>query len=461
MSRTLTPRHIRRYPTGRWLMTAPLALLLAGCVTSDVVLQPPETPAAFAAAAPARAATGLWWRSFRDAKLDELVTRGLARNLSITEAVAMVDELEAAASLTRAADLPGLEARAGLSRGNPEGTGVVQSRSATLSTSWMLDIFGGNRAARQAALADLEAAKLSAMVARHTVASSIAASYIDLRFYQESIALTRQSITSRRETLALTRSMEEIGQANRLTVLQAEQAVAQAEASLPVLEIGFDRALNRLATLTDARSSELRPGLQRGAAQPAARLRPSVGVPADVLRARPDVQMAERNFAAATARIGVAEAAFWPSVSLTGSVTPTAIRRGGNLTTWGFGPQINLPIFTAGANQARLSAAEARAVQAGTRWRAAVLTAVEEVENGLASWNRGGRNVAAQRALVSAAQETVTLSRESYRSGQTDFFSVLDAERNLVAARSALAAALRDQATGYVALSIAAGLPVQ
>ena len=124
------------------------------------------------------------------------------------------------------------------------------------------------------------------------------------------------------------------------------------------------------------------------------------------------------------------------------------------------GPQINLPIFTGGANRANLKAAESRAVQAHIRWQAAVLDAVEEVENGLSAWRRGGANVAAQRKLVGTAQETVTLARDSWRAGQTDFFTVLDAERTALTARTALAAALRDQAAAYIAVSIAAAAPM-
>lgn len=455
MSRTQVLR-IRR-PSGCHLAALPLTLFLAACATAEFTPPEPELAESFAASAPARQATAPWWSSFRDSRLDGLIAQGLARNLSIQEAVAMIDEAEAGARLVRAADLPAVQASGAATRGDLQGTGITESSSATLATSWMLDIFGGNRAERAAALAELEAARLSAEASRRAVAAAIAGAYIDLRFHQESIALTRQSIASRRETLALTRSMQELGQAGRLDVLQAEQAVAQAEAGLPALEIGFDQALNQLATLTSSRSADLRPALQRGGAQPVARFRPSVGVPAEVIRARPDIRIAERQLAAAVARVGVAEAAFWPSVSLSGSITPTNIRGGGNSTTWSLGPQINLPIFSGGANRARLSAAESRAVQAELRWRSGVLTAIEEVENGLSAYGRGATNVEAQRRLERAAQETVSLARESFQSGQSDFFTVLDAERNLLTARSALAAAIRDHAAAYVALSIAAG----
>ncbi|AGT10716.1 efflux transporter outer membrane subunit [Paracoccus aminophilus] len=445
----------------RLLTSLPMLLVLAACATTEFTPPKADLAPKFDGAAPARKATGPWWQSFRDRSLDGLIAQGLARNLSIEEAVAVIDEAQAGVGLARAADLPQVQAGASASRGDQQGTGIRETSSGTLSTSWMIDIFGGNRANRAAAIAELEAAKLSKEAAEQAVTASIALAYIDLRYYQQSLALTRQSITSRRETLKMTRAMDELGQATRLDVLQAEQAVAQAEADLPRLEMGADQALNKLATLTASRTAVLRPALQKSTNQPNAQFKPSVGLPAEVIRARPDVAIAERQYAAAVARVGVAEAAFWPSVSLSGSITPTNIRRGGSLTSWALGPQINLPIFEGGANKARLSAAESRAVQAQTRWKATVLKGIEEVENGLSAYNRGSSNVAAQRKLVNTAQETVSLSREAWTGGQSDFFTVLDAERNVLTARSALAAAQRDHAAGYVALSIAAAAPIR
>lgn len=448
--------------SSRFLLLFPLTLALSACVTTEFTRPTVDVATAFAGYAPGRAANGPWWQSFRDSRLDGLVASGLARNLSIEEAISAITEAEAGLGLARAGGLPIASVGASAVRGDPQATGAItDTTAATLSTSWMLDVFGANRASRNAALAELEAAKLSPEAARQAVTAAIANAYIDLRYYQESIALTRQSIASRRETLNLTRSMSDVGQANRLDVLQAEQAVAQAEAGLPPLEIGFDQALNRLATLTAGRTADLRPGLLRGAAQPTARLRPSVGLPADVIRLRPDIGIAEYGLAAAVARVGVAEAAFWPSVTLSGSISPANVRGGANPTSWSLGPQINLPIFTGGANKANLSAAESRAVQAEIRWRAAVLGAVEEVENGLSAYNRGASNVAAQRRHVATAQETVGLARESWQGGQADFFTVLDAERTALTARTALATAVRDHAAAYVSLSVAAGAPLQ
>ncbi|WP_444429839.1 TolC family protein [Rhodobacter capsulatus] len=179
-------------------------------------------------------------------------------------------------------------------------------------------------------------------------------------------------------------------------------------------------------------------------------------MPADVLRTRPDVRLAERNYAAAVYDIGVAKAAFYPSVTLSGSVTPTHVRDANTIRYWAVGPSLNLPIFTGGANQANLRGAEARAVQAKLAWEKAVLTAIDEVESALAAYNRDGRNIAAQTHLVATSAETLELSRTNYSLGEGDFMTVLDAERSYLSAQQSAAAAEWSRAADFITLSIAA-----
>ncbi len=450
---------IRTVPLSRRLMLGGLAstLALAACAPTSLTAPKADLPERFAADSPARRAGGnVWWAAFRDSRLDTLVAAGLARNLDVQTAVAVIREAQANARLVGANDIPQATLSGGATRGDSEGSGVVaETSSATLGVSWMIDVFGANRAARSGASAQLDAAYLSAEVARLTVASAIAQAYVDARYYQEALALTRQSLTSRKRTLSLTREQDVLGSVSRIEVLQAEQLVTQAEAALPALEVGYDQSINRLATLTAGRSAEIAARLRGGGSQPRARYRASVGVPADVVRARPDVRVAEANLAAAAAGVGEARAAFYPKLTLSGNVTPINLSGGGSMKTWGFGPQISVPLFSGGANQARLSAAEARAEQSRLAWQAAVLKAVEEVENALAGYNRDARAVDAQTRLVSNAGESVGLAQTSYELGEAGFFPVLDAERTLLSARQDLANALRQQALNFVALSAA------
>lgn len=430
--------------------------VLAGCAQVDYAAPVAKGAARFDAAAPGRQAAGPWWSAFRDPTLDQLIAAGQARNLDVLQAIAAIEEARASVSGSDAADLPQLSGTLKGTRGNTTGAGVTETRSGALSVGWTADLFGASRANRAASSARLDAAYASADVARLVMEGAIAQAYAELRYQQASIALTRKSLESRRKSLELTRAQVESGSAGRLELLQAEQLVAEGEAQLPGYETGFDQALVSLATLTAQPVSALRPQLTKGAGQPRPRFKASVGVPADVLRARPDVRLAERNYAAAVYEIGVAKAAFYPSVTLSGSVTPTHLRDAGSIRYWAVGPALNLPIFTGGANQANLRGAEARAVQAKLAWEKAVLTAIDEVESALAAYNRDGRNIAAQTHLVETSAETLDLSRTNYSLGEGDFMTVLDAERSYLSAQQSRATAERSRAANFITLSIAA-----
>lgn len=432
-------------------------LALSACAPAGMLTAPKaDLPERFAAASPSRrASSNVWWAAFRDSRLDGMIDTGLKRNLDVQTAVAVIREAQANARLVGARDLPQAEFEAAANR--RVGVGVIsESTSTTLGISWLIDIFGQNLAARKGATARLDAAYFSADVARLTMTSAIATAYIDARYYQEVQALTKQSLESRRRTLSLTRQQGSLGSVSRVEILQAEQLVTQAEAALPALEVGRDQSINRLATLTAGRSTEVAAVLRQGGRQPRARYQASVGVPADVIRARPDIRERESNLTAAIASVGEARAAFYPKLTLVGNVTPINLSGGGSLKTWSFGPEISLPLFSGGANRARLSAAEARAEQARLAWQASILNAVEEVENALSGYNLDSRAVDAQARLVANARESVSLAQSSYELGQSEFFPVLDAERTLLSARQDLANAVRQQALNFVALSVAA-----
>ncbi|QUS37083.1 efflux transporter outer membrane subunit [Falsirhodobacter algicola] len=454
MIRTSFPlRHAVRNGTALVLVAA----VLAGCGAVDYTPPTAELPASFSADAPARDATRnqQWWAAFNDAQLNQMIQLGLARNLDVAQSIEAVNEARANARLAGAADTPVISTSASATRGDSDGTGVVTTQtSGTAEVSWMIDLFGRNANRRAQAGAELDSAYLSVDVARLTMMSAIANAYIDARYYQEAMALTRQSIESRQKSLELTQAQVEYGSAPRLDLVQAQQLVAQAQAQLPALEVGFDQSVNSLATLTNQRTAVLKGMMVRGAPQPRPRYSASVGVPAEAIRNRPDVIAAERDYAAAVYGIGVAKAAFYPSLSLSGSITPIDVSGSGSVKTWSFGPTLSLPIFNQ-TNNANLSITESRARQQNLNWNATVLDAIEEVENALAAYNRDGRNIAAQRRLVETAQETVDLARTSFEIGDTQFFTVLDAERTLLDARTSLAQAVRQQASNFVALSVA------
>ncbi len=218
--------------------------------------------------------------------------------------------------------------------------------------------------------------------------------------------------------------------------------------------MGYAQALNRLATLTGQSSASLAGVLRRGG-QPVPHYRASVGVPADVLRLRPDVIVAERNLASAYAAVGVARADLYPSLTLGGTITASGVDGGKLSTVQSFGPSLSLPLFTGGKVRNNISAAQSRANQAQLGWQAVVLNAVEEIQNALAAYGRDGRNMAAQERLMSISVQTLDLARSSFQIGQGDFLSVLEAERTLLDARGALADANRARALNFIRLSVA------
>ncbi len=428
------------------LLAVPSLVLATACAPA-----PSSERVIKAAAAPTPVSAierNTWWAAFNDATLNSLVQTGLRQNLTVREAVERINE---AAAFARVTNGTGLTLQAESSRARVDDFAISRTQGASLQGTWLIDIFGTTRLNQQAAAARRDRAFFGADEARLALASEIATTYIDLRYAQEVRALTRRSLQSRQQSLDLISSQFDMGAATRLDVLRARQLVAASQARQPALEVAFDRAVNRLATLTLRPASELRPLLQRGGPQPKARFPSSQGVPAEALRRRPDVLAAEQDFAEKMALIGVAERDMLPSISLLGAVTA----RPGGGEGWSFGPRLNLPIFTGGANQANLTASQSRARQSWLAWQRTVLEAVEETRNALSAYQRDSRNIAAQQNLVSLSQETIELARSSYELGETDFLSILDTEVSLQDAREALAQAERDRAINYVRLSVA------
>ncbi|PZR52004.1 MAG: nodulation protein NodT, partial [Stutzerimonas stutzeri] len=223
---------------------------------------------------------------------------------------------------------------------------------------------------------------------------------------------------------------------------------------------GFHQSANHIATLLGLPASTITSSLIKGSAQPMPRYATRTGIPADLIRNRPDIRAAERRLEAATAQIGVAEADLYPSIELGGSIGATrnfTSAATGNLTSWSFGPTLTLPIFNGGSLKARVKIARSEAEQQYLTWKSTVLNAVEEVENAQAALIRDGQTVAAQRKVVNSYEQTLNLARESYRGGASTILDVLDAERNVSTARLQLASAIRQLARDFVALNVAIG----
>lgn len=452
-------------------VAAPLALLLlSGCVVGPDHKAPEiALPAKFAegpTSSNGDVSTNAWWTAFNDRMLNGYVQQGLSQNLDVLQALERINQAQASVVIAGAPGLPAVTVAADASRAGARGFRTTPNISPTTSArgvvdaSWFLDLFGRYKRSRESALAQLDAAYAGVDVARLTLLSQVAGAYIDVRFFQERIALANQNLASRRETLDLTRLQLEAGAASRLDVVQAEGLVNSTIAELPGLETSFRGASHRVATLLGLPASTLIPELQKGARQPVARFNAKAGVPADLVRNRPDIRAAERQLAAAVADIGVAQSQLYPSISLGGSITPTYARTGSadtRLLSWSFGPALNLPIFDGGQLKANVTASESLAREAYLIWKQTVLNGVEEVENALAAIARDARTVAALRDTVASYDEALELATASYRDGASSLLDVLDAQREVSTAQASLAAAVQQMAQDFVSLNVAVG----
>jgi multidrug efflux system outer membrane protein len=399
----------------------------------------------------AHAAVESWWIGLQDPLLDELVSRGLAQNLDIRSARQRIRRAEASVGRTGlAAQISGgLSASAERER---DSDGDINNRSAlTASAAYVFDLFGGFRRGNERARASLDAARFDEGTVRLAYLSDIVDAYIKARYFQNTAWITRQAIQSRRATLnAVTRQLS-VGVATRLDVAQAEAQLRTAEATLATLQANFETNVFRIATLLAEPAPPILARMESGARQPVPMPGTGTGTPADLLRNRPDIRAAERDLAAATAAIGVAEAALYPSLRLSGFVTEA------EENTWSFGPMLSLPVLNRGVLTANRDEAVAEAAEAELAWRSEVLAAVEEVQSARSFTSYWRRQVAAQRAAAASTEEAYALSQRSFETGDILFSDLLDAERRALESRMALAAGLRDLATSWLRLQVATG----
>ncbi|MBD8688130.1 MULTISPECIES: efflux transporter outer membrane subunit [unclassified Rhizobium] len=453
--------------------TLPLTLLLlSGCVVGPDHKAPEvQLPAKFAEGGKASngdVATVAWWNAFNDSRLNGYVATGMAQNLTVLQAIERINQAQSQITVAGAGALPSLTGSANHITSQTKGSfpstssSVRNSTAGALDASWLLDLFGQYRRSKESASASLDAAYSTADVQRLTLISSVVAAYIDVRYYQERLAIARANLKSRRETLDLTKLQLEAGAASRLDVVQSEGLVNSTIADMPGLETAFRQAAHRIATLLGMPASSLVVELQRGARQPVARKAPLTGIPADLIRNRPDIRVAERNLAAAVAQIGVAESRLYPSITLSGSISPSLVNIANNgargtSNSWSFGPSLNLPIFDGGSLRANVDIANSSAREQYLVWKATVLNGIEEVENALAAVTRDKQTEDALRKTVNSYQEALSLATASYRDGASSLLDVLDAQRQVSTAQANLATAVQKTAQDYVSLSVALG----
>lgn len=448
-----------------------LATLLAGCALGPDYRRPDvPTPVAWRdtgpQAEPASLADVAWWQLFQDEELKGLIRTALEANKDLRIAVTRVDQARAMAGITRADQYPRVQAGASATTNRasdtvrPRNMGGEQGLlTTTVDLAFEIDLWGRLRRATEAARAELLASEEARQAVAMTLIGDVATTYLQLRELDLELEITRRSVESRRQSVEIVRERYEAGLTSALDLRQAEAELASTAAQIPDLERQIAQTEHRLSVLVGRNPG----GITRGRPLAGQTFPPAVpaGLPSALLERRPDIRQAEAALVAANARIGVARAAFFPQISLTGlfGVESAALSDlfTGPSRIWSFGPTVTLPIFEGGRNQANLELTEARQREALLRYEQAIQQAFREVEDALVAHRKAREALAEQAAAVRASREALEVAEFRYRSGLTSYLSVLDAQRTLLAAELAESRTLGAQLIAVVQLYRALG----
>lgn len=462
----------------RPLLAAAVALTLSACavgpdyrppqtVTPDEWHQLPAT--GVRVESPDAPSLAAWWTTLNDPQLNELIERALAENKTVKQAYARVVQARAQRAIAGSGFWPSIGASTSASRNESESnfnesgevvSTVGENYNAGLSASWELDLFGGQRRSYEAATAQLAATEADLRDVLVVLLGDVALSYVGVRTAQSRLDFAERNLESQREALDITRWRAEAGLTTVLDVEQANTSYEQTRAQIPSLQSSLIQNMNRLAVLTGEVPGALESSLATRKPIPVAPVDIVAGVPADVLRRRPDIRGAERQLAAQTAQVGVATAALYPSLSLSGSISWTSLSASDLLD--GFrnersGLTLSLPIFNGGALRQNIRVQNALVTQALAAYETTVLAAYEEVENALDSWTSEQRRHEALVRAVESARRASELALVQYNSGLVDFQTVLTADRQLISLEDSLAISDGEMTSNLIRLYKALG----
>ncbi|MES2468569.1 MAG: efflux transporter outer membrane subunit [Verrucomicrobiota bacterium] len=390
-----------------------------------------------------------WWKKFNEPRLNSLITRAIDANQDLKIAASRVAEAKAARTIARADFFPQVSAGGGAVRSQTseaassfgQGGQTNNFFNLNLDASWEPDIFGGTRRNVEASTADLQAAAENMRDVRVGLVAEVAATYLELRGHQARKSVAERNLKSQKDTLELTKSRQAAGVANDLDVARAEAQAETTAAAIPLFEAALRRSIYRLGVLLGGTPGSMVEELIAAKAQPVAPPTVPVGLPSDLVRRRPDVRRAERELAAATARIGVAVADLYPRFSLTARVGTSALEaeelfkgKGG---LWSLGPSLDWPVFTAGKIRGNIAVQNARQEQAALRFEKSVYLALEDVEGSLISFGQEQKRYASLTRSVNATRRASSLANDRYKAGLENFLTVLEADRQLLLAEEA------------------------
>jgi NodT family efflux transporter outer membrane factor (OMF) lipoprotein len=450
----------KTFPTAWTALAGSLAALamISGCMAGPDY-HPPKTQAppawsgvtnattAATRLTPNPVALAQWWTRFQDPKLTELVNAALRTNLDVQLAEALLRQARAARGRDAGGLWPSLAASGSATRtGTVNGAGSGASHnafSAGASAVWNLDFFGATRRQLESDDAAIQAACENLYGAQVTLVSEVALDYIQVRGAQEQIAIAQTNLESEVHTAGVTRQKGAAGFVSALDEANADAQVATTAAIIPPLETTIQQNIFALSILLGRPPADLLEDLSRPGSVPLTPPEVPVGLPSDLLRRRPDIRAAEANLHAAAALIGVAVADFYPQFSLTGSLNyQNRVARdlfaGGN-GIYSAGPQVNWPIFSGGSTVSNLRLQKAATDAAYITYQKTVLAALADVEGNLVAFAKEWDHRKALSDAVVKNRRALELSQQLYQAGTTEFLTVLDAERSLLASETALA----------------------
>jgi multidrug efflux system outer membrane protein len=410
-----------------------------------------------------------WWKSFQDPVLDSLISRAVQSNLGLQQAHSRILQARALRKIAGAGLQPSVNASASnTTSGSTGSTSTIGSGSSTrnlfqagLDAAWEMDFFGGVRRGIEATDANLQAAVEDSRDVMVTLTAEVALDYIQLRGYQQEIAIAQKNLEDQRETAEITRKRFGVGFASGLDVANAEAQVATTQSQIPLLETSAQQTIYALSVLLGLEPSSLRAELFPAGSIPPTPPAVPAGLPYDLLERRPDILRAEAQFHAAVAQVGVATADLFPKFNLTGSGGMQNLTQGslGNTASviWSLGPSVTFPIYNAGKIRANIKVQQEAAQQALLAYRQAVLTALQDVESALIAYAKDQQHRAALDNAVKSNETAVDLSLKLYTAGEIEFLNLLTTQRNLYTSEDALVQADRAIDADLIALYKALG----
>ncbi len=445
------------------LIAVAFVVALSGCTVGPDYVQPeiPSVPDTWNSAATEGLADGqsslqAWWTVFDDEVLTSLIERARLSNLTLREAVWRVEEARALRGVVAGVQKPQVGLSGDASRNDPSNNGALGAVAPEggfepsnqfglgVGATWEIDLWGRIRRQVEAADAQVDASVEDYRDVLVTLFAEVAFNYVNVREQQERLRLAKENVSGQEDTLELTNDRYSAGLVSALDVAQAESNLANTRSLIPTLEKGIALALNRLAVLLATSPGSLDDELADKAAIPTEPEAVTTGLPADLLRQRPDIRAAERLLAAQTARIGVATADLYPSFSLSGFLGLQSTSAGdlfsSDSVNWSIGLPVRWKLFAGGAVRSQIAAEEARTEQLLANYERAVLLALEEVEDAMVSYEKEVVRRAHLFDSVDATQRSLDLVLTQYRAGLTNFQNVLDTQRSLLLRQDDMAA---------------------